>query len=81
MARVMVFIMLLKNYIGGMLEQTVTKLGGSREDLAVSSGRCIIPNLDLVLQDSISYLPNLTKLGIIKVLNKANTLIRYVLLL
>ena len=45
------------------------------ENLVASNGRCIIPNLRLVLEDSKSYLPGLTKLELLDVLNKANTLI------
>lgn len=50
------------------------------ENLLVSNGRCILPNLDLVLADSISYLPGLTKLQLLEVLNKANELVANVLL-
>lgn len=49
------------------------------EDLIISNGRCIIPNLNLVLEDSSSYLPGLTKLELLDVLNKANTLITEIL--
>lgn len=49
-------------------------------NLEVLSGKCIIPNLDLVLHNSISYLPNLTKLELLDILNKANDLIASALL-
>lgn len=63
-----------------MLRQEIKEIGDEVEFLEVSSGKCIIPNLDLVLQDSISYLPSLTKLELLDILNKANDLIASVLL-
>lgn len=50
------------------------------EDLTVSTGRCIIPNLTLVLEDSVYCLPSLKKLELLEVLNKTNELLSAVLL-
>lgn len=63
-----------------MPKQDAKDLEEPLENLSVSNGRCIIPNLDLVLQDSISYLPGLTNLKLLSVLNKANDLVASVLL-
>ena len=63
-----------------MLEQDLKILEEPLENLGVSTGKCIIPNLELALYDSISYLPGLTKLELLKVLNIANELVSSVLL-
>lgn len=66
--------MLLKNCIEGMQQHEDID-----EATKVLTGRCIIPNLQLVLEDSVSYLPNLKKLELLKVLNMANKLVSSIL--
>lgn len=72
--------MLQKNYTEETHKHNENGLGDTLENLLVSSGRCIIPHLNLVLDDSMSYLPGLTKLELLSVLNKANELISNILL-
>lgn len=80
MAHVMISTLLQKNCTDGMLTQEERGLDHPLDYLKVSNGKCIIPNLDLVLYDSISYLPSLTKLELLNVLTKTNELLTHVLL-
>lgn len=70
--------MLRKNCTGEMKEQDVMQ--EDSDTWIVSTGRCIIPNLNLVLEDAKYCLPSLKKLELLKVLNKTNELLGEVLL-
>lgn len=74
----MTFIMHQKNYTEGMLSQNVTIVGGKFGDLDLSSGKCIFPNLNLVMEDAVCSSPNLTILKILEVLNQENVLVTLV---
>lgn len=76
----MIFVLYCKNFIGKRHRQNKENGYDLIENWIVSIGRCIIPNLRLFLEDSFLYLPSLTKLKLLDVLNKANDLISAVLL-
>lgn len=46
----------------------------------VSKGRCILPNLKLVLSDSEAYIDKLSRFDLLEVLKDANNLVSVVLM-
>ena len=74
MAHRMTFILLLKNYIEVMNKQKETREEIEIKRFDVSKGRCIVPNLELVVQDSKFYLNRLSKFDLLKILKMSNHL-------